>query len=247
MKRDDYAEIALLGLAGYLSFAYYPVVGWLAGTRGSDFGPLLHTRVDDWVPYLPWLALSYGLAYLAPVAAAFAVAREGGMPAFRRAFFGYLGLLAAHYAFWIAFPSSARGVMLPAETIARGGWAPAVNAFYGIAPPWNAFPSFHVAGCWYFFRALPRLNASWRKLYLVWFLTMFASTLALKLHWFLDAVSGWLVAEAYYRAVAGPLEAKGACDWTWESTRARLTAVAAPLAFLAAGLGFSLARLGYPH
>ncbi|MBI4345205.1 MAG: phosphatase PAP2 family protein [Elusimicrobia bacterium] len=247
MDRDDLAEVALLGLVGYVSFAYYPVVGWLAGTRGTDFGPLLRTPVDDAIPYLPVFALSYGLAYIAPMAAALAVLKLRGMPAFRRVFFGYLGLLALHYAFWIAFPSSARGVMLAPEAVSSGSWAPAVRVFYGIAPPWNAFPSFHVAGCWYFYRVMPPGRAAWSRLYLLWFLTMFASTLALKLHWFMDSVFGWLAAEAFYRAVHRRLEATDACAWTWDSTRARLTALGAPLLGLAAALGLAMARLGYPR
>lgn len=247
MQRDDLAEVALLASAGYVSFAYYPVIGWLAGTRGMDFGPLLRTPVDDAIPYLPVFALSYGLAYVAPMASAVGVLKARGMPAFRRVFFGYVGLLALHYAFWIAFPSSARGVMVAPDVVDSGAWAPAVRAFYGVAPPWNAFPSFHVAGCWYFYRVLPPGRPLWARLYSLWFFTMFASTLALKLHWFLDAVFGWLAAEAFYRAVHRPLEARGACAWAWESTRVRLATLMAPLIGLAAALGLTMARLGYPR
>lgn len=245
-EASDLAELALLGLVGYVSFAYYAVVGVVAGARGWDLGGALRTPVDGWVPYLPVFAFSYGLAYVLPLLAAVCVARTGGLAAFRRGFFAYLGLLVLHFAIWLAFPTSARGIMLPEAEVARGTFAAQVRFFYAIAPPWNAFPSFHVAGCWFFYRVLARWEPGPARWYQAWFWTMFVSTLALKLHWFLDAVGGLAVAEAYFRSVYRPLDERGAFAWTWESTRARFAALIVPLILLAAGLGLSLARLGFP-
>lgn len=240
----DLAEVFLLALLGYVSFSYYLVVGMLAGLRGWDLGDRLRTPLDDAIPYVPVFVLSYALAYLLPLGAAFLVARLGGLAAFRRGFFAYLGLLFLHFAFWLAFPSSARGIMRPLDEVSRGAFADGVRLFYVIAPPWNAFPSFHVAGCWFFYRVLDRWAPGPARAYQAWFWTMFASTLALKLHWLLDAVAGLLVAEAFYRRVFLPLEDRGACSWTWASTQHRLAALAVPLLALGAGLGFSLTQLG---
>lgn len=242
----DLAELALLGLLGYVSFAYYAVVGAVAGARGWDLGGWLRTPVDGWVPYVPVFAYSYGLAYLLPLLAAVWVARSGGLPAFRRGLFAYLGLLVLHFAIWLAFPTSARDIMLSEAEVSRGTFAAEVRFFYAIAPPWNAFPSFHVAGCWFFYRVLARWEPGPARWYQAWFWTMFASTLALKLHWFLDAVAGLAVAEAYFRSVHQPLDERGAFAWTWGSARARFAALIVPLILLAAGLALSLARLGYP-
>ncbi|MCX5788074.1 MAG: phosphatase PAP2 family protein [Elusimicrobia bacterium] len=244
-RQGDIVEALLLGAAGWLAFAYYEVVGRLAALRGTDLGPMLHSRLDDAMPYLPILVFPYALAFVMPVVAAIILARKGGLHAFRRGFFAYLGLLALHFMVYLSFPSSARGIMLPAEAVSRGAFAWAVNIFYGAAPPWNAFPSFHVAGCWFFYRVLARWAPRPARIYHAWFWVMAVGTAAIKIHWVADAAAGFLLAEAYYRVVLVPLEARGACGWTWESERARLAAHVVPLFALAAGLGLATLRFGW--
>ena len=244
-SRDDIVEAVLLGVMAYACFAYYAVVVRLAAMRGTDLAPLLHTRLDDAMPYMSVFAIPYALAYVMPVWAAVVLAREGGLPAFRRGFFGYLGLQGLHYAFYVAFPSSSFALMPSADALSRsmlGAW---VRFFYDLSPLWNAFPSFHVAGCWFFYRVLARWAPRPARVYHAWFWTMAVGTAAIKIHWVVDGAAGFLAAEVYYRLVQTPLEARFACDWTWDSAKARLAAHLGALAALLAGLGLATLRFGW--
>ena len=240
MPTDDLAEYCLLAAVGYCCFAYYEVVGRLAGARGVDFGPLLRTPLDGAIPYWPVFVLPYALAFVLPLAVAVAVARHGGLPAFRRVFFVYLGLLVAHFMFYLALPTSASGIMLKETGLGTGVLGLAVRFFYRLAPPWNAFPSFHVGGGWFFYRVLARWAPRAGAAYLVWFLLMTFGTAAIKIHWVLDGLGGWLAAELAYRFVLLPLEARGFGEWNWPSLERRVAAHALPLLVLGAGLAYSL-------
>jgi len=93
-----------------------------------------------------------------PVVAAIILARKGGLYAFRRGFFAYLACSRSTSPS-ISRSPAARGDHAAGRGRLARGFAWAVNIFYGAAPPWNAFPSFHVAGCWFFYRVLAR----WRR------------------------------------------------------------------------------------
>lgn len=239
----DILEAALLAAVGYVGFGYYEVVGRLAALRGSDFSRFLHTRLDDAIPFLPVFVLPYALAFVLPAVVAVFVARLGGLFELRRVFFAYLGLLFLHFAFYLAVPTSAAGVMLAPSAVPAGILSAGVLFFYRLAPPWNAFPSFHVAGGWFFYRVLARWKPRAARVYRAWFWLMFVGTVAIKIHWLADGAAGWLLAEAWHRFVAAPMEARGACAWTWSSTRLRLAAHAIPLVLLGAGLGLALRAL----
>lgn len=243
MKKGDGVEAALLAALGYLCFGFYEVVGRLAALRGFDLGPHLRTPIDDAIPFLPLFVLPYSLAFVMPVVTAVAVAVHGGLHSFRRVFFAYLGLLFVHFALYLAFPTSASGVMLPEAALGDGWLDWGVSFFYRLSPPWNACPSFHVAGAWFFYRILHRWAPRASRAYAVWFWIMFVSIAAIKIHWVIDGVAGWLLAEAWYRWVFVPVEARGGCSWEWSSPGQRLAVHLVPIFLLGAGLAWALFTL----
>ncbi len=238
-KTGDVIEGVLLGATGYVCFSFYIVIGRLASWRGVDLTPWLRTRLDDAIPFMPVFVIPYALAFAAPVLAGLLIARYGGLFAVRRAFFAYFALVAAHFLLYLLVPTSAGPLFMPDSEL-RGALPSLVRFFYGLSPPWNAWPSLHVAGGWFLCRALKPLAPRAALAFQGWFWLMFASTAAIKIHWVADGIAGFVLAEGAFRRILRPLERQGACSWRWPSPRLRLAVHAGALILASAGLLASL-------
>jgi membrane-associated phospholipid phosphatase len=233
----DLIEVGLLLVTGYACHLHYNLIGHLASLRGFDYGPRLVTPLDRAFPYLPLFVHFYQLAYLAPAAVMMLLlARRGAEPSFyRRVLVAFLALLAIHYALYLLLPTSARDIRLPVERLGTGSLGDLVRAQYRLATVWCAWPSLHVSACWLFYRILSRHYRWGSRLYLVWFLGMMFSTVAIKIHYALDGVTGLVIAEGIYRAVWLRLETSSALQWHWRSPLVRALVLAAvPAAVLGA-------------
>jgi hypothetical protein len=238
----------LVGLlsTGYAYHLYYNLVGHVASLRGVDFGPRLLTWLDRAVPYMPFWVHFYQVAYLVPLVVVAVLIRNLGLdlPRFRRIVFAFVLMLTVHYVLYLSVPTSARAVRLPEEALGEGILGRLVRYQYRLATVWCAWPSFHVAAGWYLFRLLLRHSRIARWIHLAWFSGMLFGTVAIKIHYILDGLTGLGIAEVAYRGVFLKLEAARAFEADAPSA-GRLAGYGAVLLLLLGGLPLAMRASGF--
>ena len=152
----------------------------------------------DWdrlVPLQPTWALVYGSLYLflilLPV---FLVRQEEHL---RRTVFAYLSVWMTAYACFLAYPTEAPR---PPAVVGDGFAAWGLRFLYDADPPYNCFPSLHVAHSFVSALACYRVHAAIGIVAVVSAALVGVSTLFTKQHYILDVVAGVALASLAYVA-----------------------------------------------
>lgn len=147
--------------------------------------------LDRMIPVVPVWALIYGALYAFLIILPMLVVREPEH--MRRAIHAYLSIWLAAYVVFILYPT---GAPRPPAIHGTGFASAGLRLLYDSDPPFNCFPSLHVA---HSFVSAFALNRVQRRLGIVSFVTatlIALSTLFTKQHWVLDVVAGVLLATA---------------------------------------------------
>ena len=148
---------------------------------------------DDAVPLQPVWALIYGALYLFLILLPVLVVRDEGH--IRRTFWAYVAVWVTAYACFLLYPTVAPR---PREVVGDGFAVWGLRILYDADPPYNCFPSLHVAhsfvsalSCW-------RLHRRLGVAALVCASLVALSTLFTKQHYVADVIAGTLLAVAAY-------------------------------------------------
>ncbi len=166
-------------VADFFAAGYFGIPRLLEGHPGIS----LATRLDDLIPYEGWAALPYTLGYLFVFLPALFFPE---LPYFRRGALALLFVMAVCFGFFLAFP-----VRFPPPE-PRGFWDSLLlpRIPWLADQGWNAFPSLHVALASAAWAALLRISKPVSLLATILWALIFASTVLLKRHFFLDALAG---------------------------------------------------------
>jgi membrane-associated phospholipid phosphatase len=191
------AVIASLILVSYV--AGYFLIGWATDPESARS---LWTSLDARIPFVPETVFLYAWVFTAMAFPLFVV-RSPAL--FRRVGLAYAIVIAASLATFVAYPVGAAGLRpdvgaLDASRFAEWG----VKLVYTIDPPFNLFPSIHVAVA-----TLAALSA-WkaRPVYgafgVAGVLLIAASVSTVKQHFLVDSVAGAGLAIAVYAVIIRP-------------------------------------------
>lgn len=152
----------------------------------------LHTpelALDGAIPLVPAWALVYGALYLFLIVLPVFVVRE--QEHIRRTFLAYLTVWIAAYVCFVVYPTIApRGDDVAGEGFAAWG----LRFLYSADPPYNCFPSIHVAHSFVSALACYPLNRRVGSFAIACASLVALSTLFTKQHYVLDVVAGVLLA-----------------------------------------------------
>jgi membrane-associated phospholipid phosphatase len=159
-------------------------------------GRTLHApelALDRAVPVLSAWALVYGSLYLfLIVLPVFVVQQEEQV---RRTVFAYLMVWMTAYVFFLAYPTVAPR---PASVAGEGFAAWGLRFLYSSDPPYNCFPSIHVAHSFVSALTCYRVHRRVGIVALLCALLVAVSTLYTKQHYVLDVIAGMLLACVAY-------------------------------------------------
>ena len=156
----------------------------------------LHTpeiALDRIVPLQPAWALSYGVLYVFLIVLPFFVVREPEH--LRRTVFAYLAVWMTAFTCFLVYPTISPR---PAKVIGRGFAAWGLRFLYSADPPYNCFPSIHVA---HSFVSALTCKLVHRRIGILCTLAaalVALSTVFIKQHYILDVVAGIVLAWAAY-------------------------------------------------
>ncbi len=186
----------------------YNEVGQLAKLRGVDFGPAIETPLDGRLPFVPLAILPYMTFWVLPVMAfGYLYWKRGFDPdPYRRIFAALLVLTLCCMALWILFPVHVGLRFDEARLAEHGILGKFIFLTYAAATPWNACPSFHVAGSWILYRILRLYVSPLPRIFLALMILITVSTVLIKIHYVLDVVFGLLIGELAFRLVLKRLE-----------------------------------------
>ncbi|HUF25932.1 MAG TPA: phosphatase PAP2 family protein [Gemmatimonadaceae bacterium] len=161
--------------------------------------------LDRAIPVGPAWMLAYGSIWVFAFLPVFVV-RQPGLR--RRAMLAAMAVIAASYAGFLVYPT----VLPRAEAVGGGFFAKSLEVNYSLDPPYNCFPSLHVA--WAFVAALTchRVHRGVGLVALLWAAIIGVSTLYTKQHYVLDVVAGAAVAYAAYLVIVRPYPRAGMAD-----------------------------------
>ena len=149
--------------------------------------------LDRLIPLQPAWALVYGSLYLFLIALPVFVVRQKGQ--IRRTVLSYLAVWITAFVCFLLYPTKAPR---PAEVIGDGFGVWALRLLYGMDPPYNCFPSIHVAHSFVSALTCYRVN---RRVGIATGLAaslIGISTLFTKQHYVLDVIAGVFLAWAAY-------------------------------------------------
>jgi membrane-associated phospholipid phosphatase len=191
------AAITSLILASY-AMGYFGV-GWATDPRRAHS---LATPLDALIPFVPGTIFLYAWLFTAMLFPLFVV-RSPAL--FRRVGLAYAAVIAACLVVFAVYPVSAADLRTGVGDLDVSrftGWG--VNLVYTLDPPYNLFPSLHLA-----IATLAALSA-WkaRPIYgaigFAWVLPIAVSVSTLKQHYVVDSVAGAALACAVYAAIIRP-------------------------------------------
>jgi membrane-associated phospholipid phosphatase len=173
--------VALMALVPLYVF----IPGILPGRR--QFTPEL--PLDRRLPLLPAWAIVYGAAYLFLIVLPVLVVRE--REHVRRMYLAYLVAWAVAYVCFLLLPTPAPR---PAEVVGQGFAVWGLRFLYSADPPWNCFPSLHVAHSVVSALSCYRVHRTLGSAALLCALLVAVSVLLSKQHYVLDVIAGMLLA-----------------------------------------------------
>jgi membrane-associated phospholipid phosphatase len=169
--------VALLGLV-----PWYIFIGVWAEARRVHVPAL---RIDAFVPFVPVWGLVYGALYLFLILLPVFVVRHE--PHIRRMFLAYLSVWVVSYIVFVLYPT---GASRPASVPGHGFAAWGLRTLYAADPPYNCFPSLHVAHSFVSAFACSRINRRVGVLAGMCAVLVAMSTLFAKQHYILDVIAG---------------------------------------------------------
>ena len=156
----------------------------------------LHAPVLPWdraLPLQPTWALIYGALYVFLIALPVFVVRQEEH--IRRTFWAYLAVWVTAYVCFLVYPTVAPR---PASVVGDGFAAWGLRSLYGADPPYNCFPSLHVAHSFVSALTCYRLHRRLGLTALLCASLVAVSTLFTKQHYIADVIAGILLAFAAY-------------------------------------------------
>ena len=147
--------------------------------------------LDRAVPLLPSWALVYGAVYLFLILLPVFVVRQDDLV--RRTVFAYLLIWITAYVFFVIYPTAAPR---PARVVGEGFGVWGLRALYSSDPPYNCFPSLHVAHSLVSALASSRVHRTLGRMAIAFAMVVALSTLFTKQHYIVDVVAGILLAYA---------------------------------------------------
>lgn len=163
--------------------------------KSVAFGTL-HAPALPWdrvVPLQPIWALIYGALYVFLIALPVFVVREEEH--IRRTFWAYLAVWITAYVCFLVYPTVAPR---PPELVGEGFSVWGLRFLYDADPPYNCFPSLHVAHSFVSALTCHRLNRRLGFVALLCASLVAVSTLFTKQHYIADVIAGILLAFAAY-------------------------------------------------
>jgi membrane-associated phospholipid phosphatase len=147
--------------------------------------------LDRAIPVEPLWMIAYGSIWIFAFLPVFVV-RGGDLT--RRAMYSALTVIGLAYVGFLVYPT----VLPRAETVGPGFFAKALEVNYDLDPPYNCFPSLHVA--WAFVAALATYRVHrWVGIVAVaWATIIGVSTLFTKQHYVVDVIGGIAIAYVAY-------------------------------------------------
>ena len=188
----DYAAKPLL-LAVAANFIIYFGVSQL---RGYLTFRSLALPVDDWIPFFAPFIIFYILAYVQWIANYLLIAREGKDICYHFVYGDVISKLFC-LVFFLFLPTT----LVRPEVTGNGICERLVRLIYQIDAPVNLFPSIHCLESWCCIHAafcMKKTPRWYLPLTIVMSLCVFASTLLVKQHVFIDVFGGILVFEIGY-------------------------------------------------
>ncbi len=179
----------VLALAGLVPM-YMAIAAWTPGR--TLFVPEL--ALDRAVPLQPVWVLAYASQWVFSFLPVFVVR---GVPLRRRVVLAYLAIVTIAYAGFLFYPTVAPR---PSHVTGDGFFAWTLSAVYGSDPPYNCFPSLHVAYSWLAALAAYHVHRGLGLTALLWAVVISLSTLFTKQHYVVDVVAGVAMAYAAYAA-----------------------------------------------
>jgi membrane-associated phospholipid phosphatase len=149
--------------------------------------------LDGALPLQPAWALVYGTLYLFLIVLPVFVVRQEEQ--IRRTVHAYLTIWITAYAIFLAYPTMASR---PAEVIGKGFAVWGLRFLYNADPPYNCFPSLHVAHSFVSALTCYRVHRRLGIAAMICAALVGLSTLFTKQHYILDVIAGVLLACAAY-------------------------------------------------
>jgi len=150
--------------------------------------------IDRALPLVPVWALVYGALYFFLILLPIFVVRQDELV--RRTVCAYLAIWIAAYAFFfVIYPTAAPR---PARIVGEGFAAWGLRALYSSDPPYNCFPSLHVAHSFVSALAAQRVNRGLGVLATICAALVALSTLFTKQHYVVDVIAGVVLAFVAY-------------------------------------------------
>ena len=184
-----YAALPLFACLALNLLVYY---GGRLLTRGRVFHEAA-CAMDEAIPFFPPAIVVYILAYVFWVVGFIAIARGGRASCFRNLAGEQVGKLLC-FACFLVFPTA----MQQPEVTGGGVFCALTRLIYWHDEPNMLFPSIHCMDSWFCFRGAMRTEdlPRWYRVFtFVFALLVFASTVLVKQHVFLDVVGGVAVIE----------------------------------------------------
>ena len=184
------ASRSMLASAFVSLLPFYFVIGELTQRRVT-YAPEL--ALDRAVSVQPEWMLVYGSLYVFVLILPLVLVREQAL--FRRAVMGYLTVMLISYAGFLLYPTAApRPEQVPGSDFAA--WN--LRLAYALDPPYNCFPSLHVAYAFVAAFTCSRVHRGVGRVAGLWAMLIGVSTLYTKQHYVVDVIAGALAACAAY-------------------------------------------------
>lgn len=186
--------------------------------------------LDRAIPLEPVWILAYGSLYVFVVVLPLLVVR--GRPLIRRAMQAYLLVMTLSYAVFLAYPTSASRL----EDVTDDGFgAWTLRILYSIDPPYNCFPSLHVAYAFVSALACYRVHRGVGAAAVGWAAVIALSTLFTKQHYVADVIAGTLAAGLAYVLFLRGAPRDAVSEWDRQRAPRRAWIAMAVFAVMVAG------------
>ena len=163
--------------------------------------------LDRVIPLQPVWALIYGALYLFLILLPIFVVRQEEH--IRRTVYAYLTIWLTAYVFFVFYPTIAPR---PEEVMGEGFAIVGLRFLYDSDPPYNCFPSLHVAHSFVSALTCYRLHRGVGMAAMISATLVAISTLFTKQHYVLDVIAGVLLAYAAYAIFVGRYRNDDAAD-----------------------------------
>jgi membrane-associated phospholipid phosphatase len=183
-----------LGLVALFAGGYFGLAALSAGSvadaAAERAAALVRTALDDHVPLLPAGVWLYSTVYTALSIPLFVVRSRS---LFRRVSVACSLVLGVCFASFAFFPVNSAALRAEVPIAGTGISAWGLQVVYALDPPWNCFPSLHVAIATVIAVVVTRSVAGSGWLAWSWWFALGLSTLVTRQHYVLDVVAGAVV------------------------------------------------------